>query len=97
MMRVIGRDIRYATRALLRHPMTTAVALVTLAVGIGAVTTMFTVVNATLIRALPFDRPDELFEILRLDITVTVVVGLAACPSPASRTAGLDPVCALRQ
>src|SRR5688572_17077233 len=54
------RDVRYASRTLLRSPGFALVAVVSLALGIGANTTIFSVANAALYRPLPFDDPDRL-------------------------------------
>jgi putative ABC transport system permease protein len=56
-------DVRYALRKLGRSPAFAAVALVTLALGIGTTTAIFSVVDGVLIRSLPFDRPDELVSV----------------------------------
>ncbi|MFV2007756.1 MAG: ABC transporter permease, partial [Longimicrobiales bacterium] len=57
------RDIRFATRRLFKKPVFTITAIVSLAVGIGANTAIFSLVNAIIIRDLPFDRPEELVDV----------------------------------
>jgi putative ABC transport system permease protein len=57
------KDVRYALRKLMRSPGFAVVAVVTLALGIGATTAIFSVVDGVLIRSLPFDRPDELVRV----------------------------------
>ncbi len=59
----IAKDLKYALRSLLRYPTFTVVAVITLALGIGANTAIFTVVNAVLLRPLPYQNAERLMMI----------------------------------
>src|SRR5258705_6991185 len=54
------KDIRYGFRGLIKRPAFTVIALVILALGIGANTAIFTLINAVVLKSLPVDKPAEL-------------------------------------
>jgi predicted permease len=64
-MERLVQDLRYAFRRLVKKPAFTAVAIVSLTIGIGANTAIFSLVNAIFIRELPLERPEELVEVYR--------------------------------
>jgi putative ABC transport system permease protein len=59
-MDTLLQDVRYGIRTLVRQPGFAATAILTLALGIGATTAIFSVVNAVVLRPLPFDDPDRI-------------------------------------
>lgn len=62
-MKTLLQDLRYAVRTMLKKPGFAMIAVMTLALGIGGSTAIFTVVNAALLRGLPYKSPDKLYHL----------------------------------
>ena len=65
----IGQDLRLALRAFRKNPSFTATALLTITLGIGVGTAVFSIVNAVLIQPLPYEEPDRLVMLRNIDET----------------------------
>ncbi len=63
----VGQDLRYGWRMLARNPRFAAAAILSLGLGIGANTALFSVVSAVLLRPLPFDRPEDLAQLFEVE------------------------------
>jgi putative ABC transport system permease protein len=80
-MQTLLRDLRYGARMSLKKPGFTLVAVITLALGVGANAAIFTVVNGVLLRPLPYDEPDRLVMLWESDPRRNIERQLVAPPN----------------
>jgi putative ABC transport system permease protein len=97
MINGLGQDLRYVWRVMLKSPGFTAIVIITMALGIGANTAIFSVMNAVLLRQLPYREPDRLVMIFlsnpqqnmrRIRLSFADFLGLQANNQSFERVAG---------
>src|SRR4029078_12445605 len=77
-METLFKDLRYGFRGLVKHPGFTAIVILTLGLGIGASTAIFSLVNSVVLRRLPYKEPDRIVAIQALSPEGTRVQVTAA-------------------
>lgn len=92
----LAQDLRYALRGLRNHRGFTAVAVLTLALGIGANTAIFTVINTVLLTPLPYEQPDQLVVLVETVSERPVGVSYPNFVDWRNQTTALENVAAVR-
>jgi putative ABC transport system permease protein len=80
-MQTLLQDLRYGARMLWKNPGFTLIAVITLALGIGANTAIFSVIDALMLRPLPFREPDKLFQVWESNVKIGQDEGDASYPN----------------
>ena len=75
---LLRQDLTHTRRSLLRTPVITATAILTLALAIGAATSVFSVLHAVLLRPLPYSEPDQLIELFEENVQAGVLMRSSA-------------------
>lgn len=91
---ILRQDVRHAWRSLRRTPVITITATLTLALGVGATTAVFSVVHAVLIRPLPYPEADTLVELFESNASVSMRVSALNYLSWAERSKSFDAIAA---
>jgi putative ABC transport system permease protein len=80
-MRTLWQDLRHSARMLMKKPGFTLIVILTLALGVGANTAIFSVVNAVLLRPLPYQNPDRLVRLWESNTKRGLPEGAASAPN----------------
>jgi ABC-type antimicrobial peptide transport system permease subunit len=78
MLASIAQDVRYAARSLRRTPEFTCVAVLTLALGIGATTAIYSIIDAVIIQPLAYEDPDQLYSVHEVIPSIAATIPLVA-------------------